>query len=287
MEVEDARYYEGCGHEGPIRCIFLCEFHPTAGPRITYQVPDDYVSKEIFDAVSVYIIPKPQLQRTIFTVNVLGFKITGFPVRIDNAKYARNAYYFNVCFVSDFWARTVQYEPVIKKFSEYLVTMEEQTGFLSDTNQPESENTKLPAMLKQILEDLNSKKQSSVTDGNMTIHLKVVKLSADPQPVVDHVVPILLVDLNTYNNQHWDLTTQRILQHIDGFSHVAKIAAQADAENSLVKTCIQNLLYYGVVSLLPIFQYSNVYATTPELKNLVSNKSFQEECLQFVSKSTV
>lgn len=30
--------YEGCGEEGPIRCIFLCEFHHVAGPKITCQV---------------------------------------------------------------------------------------------------------------------------------------------------------------------------------------------------------------------------------------------------------
>lgn len=35
---EDVKHYEGCGREGPIRCIFLCEFHPTAGPKITCQV---------------------------------------------------------------------------------------------------------------------------------------------------------------------------------------------------------------------------------------------------------
>lgn len=39
---DDARYFEGCGHEGPIRCIFLCEFHPVAGPKITCQVKYDY-----------------------------------------------------------------------------------------------------------------------------------------------------------------------------------------------------------------------------------------------------
>nr|CAD7458200.1 unnamed protein product [Timema tahoe] len=55
-------------------------------------------------------------------LNVLGYKITGYPVRIDNTKYARNAYYFNLCFVCDSWARTVQYEPVVKKLSEYLFT---------------------------------------------------------------------------------------------------------------------------------------------------------------------
>lgn len=80
------QYYEGCGRVGPIRCIFLSEFHPTAGSKISCQVrlrvcscviifykmylkvPDGYVSKDVFDAVNVYIIPKPQLQRCIMTV---------------------------------------------------------------------------------------------------------------------------------------------------------------------------------------------------------------------------
>lgn len=31
-------YFEGCGRDGPIKCIFLAEFHPTAGPKITCQV---------------------------------------------------------------------------------------------------------------------------------------------------------------------------------------------------------------------------------------------------------
>lgn len=51
-----------------IRCIFLCEFHATAGPRITAQVPAGHISKELFDTVSRYIIPKLQLQRSFLSV---------------------------------------------------------------------------------------------------------------------------------------------------------------------------------------------------------------------------
>lgn len=32
------QFYEGCGREGPIRCIFLSEFHPVAGSKISCQV---------------------------------------------------------------------------------------------------------------------------------------------------------------------------------------------------------------------------------------------------------
>lgn len=60
---------------------------------------------------------------TIFYLfsTVFGFKILGFPARIEDNAYARNAYYFNLCFVFDAWARSVHYEPVIKKLTDYLV----------------------------------------------------------------------------------------------------------------------------------------------------------------------
>lgn len=36
--TNSSQFYEGCGQEGPIRCIFLSEFHDTAGSKITCQV---------------------------------------------------------------------------------------------------------------------------------------------------------------------------------------------------------------------------------------------------------
>lgn len=33
-----------------------------------YQVPEDFISKEEFDCVAVYIIPKPELQSKLITM---------------------------------------------------------------------------------------------------------------------------------------------------------------------------------------------------------------------------
>ena len=62
-------------------------------------------------------------------------------------------------------------------------------------------------------------------------------------------------------------------------NHVSKIASEADVELNLAKACIQNLIYYGIIALAPIFQYSNVYVTTPKICNLIENTALQEECL--------
>lgn len=52
----------------PVKCIFLCEFHPTAGPQISCQEPADFITREVFKTVSRYIIPKIQLQRSFLSV---------------------------------------------------------------------------------------------------------------------------------------------------------------------------------------------------------------------------
>lgn len=53
-----------------IKCIFLCKFHATAGPQIAAQVPDNYISKEVFDTISRYVIPKLQLERCFLSLCV-------------------------------------------------------------------------------------------------------------------------------------------------------------------------------------------------------------------------
>ncbi|XP_071523513.1 GATOR1 complex protein NPRL2 isoform X2 [Panulirus ornatus] len=354
---------EEFGKEGPIRSIFLSEFHHIAGPKILYQYPEKYVTKEVFDAVSVFIIPKPQILKRIITVNVLGVKITGYPNEIKNPKYARNALIFNLCFVCDSTARTVHYEPAVKKLSEYLENLEQENGFLSN----EDSREQIPDMLKHILEELNAtgkctvtitlseqklsvnenserkggdkgerrpsllnERRHQVTEGKITydgherrlsmitdqrqvdsafkgfrkqsyseakirrnsadssttsvLHLKVVGVWPDPPRVLDHHVPVLISERVYSRGDHWDLTTQQILPYIDGFAHIAKIAAAADVENNLVKACVENLLYYDQVQLLPIFQYSNIYTVTSGIQKLYEDRDLQEECQRAVCK---
>jgi hypothetical protein len=49
-------YCEGCGLEGPIRCIFLCEFHPTAGPKITCQVCEVCISSFFLESENLNML---------------------------------------------------------------------------------------------------------------------------------------------------------------------------------------------------------------------------------------
>ncbi|CAB3258863.1 unnamed protein product [Arctia plantaginis] len=311
-KMMETRYYEGCGREGPIRCIFLGEFHPVAGPKISCQFPEDYISKEVFDSISAYIIPKPQIQKCTMTINALGHKIVGYPIRIDNPRYERNVYLFNICFVCDSWSKTVQYEPVVKKLGEHLTIMEEETRFVSGAS------SKLPTLLAHLLHDLNTYRKATLVEGDTVMHLKVLEVRKDPPPVYDHDVPVLIASVGSprpgrprrttppegsepiQSQEHldiedeepfevdleadWDLTTRQLLPHIDGYNHVSKLASDTGVEKTLVKSCIQNLVYYGVVTLIPVIKFSNMYRATPNLSRLFSDEELQKSCLAFVTK---
>ncbi|KAI1292649.1 GATOR complex protein NPRL2 [Halotydeus destructor] len=267
--------------DSPVQCILFCEFHPNVGPVITFQVPENYMVKEIFDSLSAYIIPKPELQGRLITVNARGHKVIGYPVGIDNDKYKRNRYLFNLCFVCDAAKRTVQYEPLVKKLADYFEMLEKESFFLT------SDDTKhtIPELLAQVQVQLNCNRSALVSvTPSTTIHLKIARVHPEPRQVLDHDVPIFLTSEESIIPSQWDLTTQQVLPYIDGYRHVARIAQEADVEVSLVKACIQNMIYYGIVTLIPIFQYSNVYVTTPSLVELYTDGHLAEECLKQVSK---
>ncbi|KAK2142866.1 hypothetical protein LSH36_903g00084 [Paralvinella palmiformis] len=190
---------------GEISCIFFSEFHPTAGPKIVYQVPENYISKDEFDTVHVYIITKPQLKDRIITIDVLGHKIVGCPVYIENPKYDRNKLIFNLCFVFDCQTNTLRYESVVKKLAGYLTTLENESGFLS------SEETKkqLPEILTKILEELNRCGVCLIPiDQSTAIHLKVTGDHLDPGQVHNHDVPIYEPRAK-YDISKWDMATQQ------------------------------------------------------------------------------
>ena len=101
----------------------------------------------------------------------------------------------------------------------------------------------------------------------------------------DNQVPVFLWSKSAIENQHWDLTAQRIIPYIDGCNHVQKIASIANVDLGIVRSAIQTLLFYGVVALVPIFLYSNKYAIKPKINHLLKDQSMKAECIAYVSQN--
>ncbi|XP_070192729.1 GATOR1 complex protein NPRL2-like [Littorina saxatilis] len=265
-----------------IECILFSEFHPTAGPKITCQTPDDFLSKESFDAIQNFIITKRELEGRLITVTAFGKKFVGCPVVIDNTKYKRNALIFNVSFVFDKDINTATYGPIVKKLAAYMVQLEMESQFLSNKDK----EPHIQQFLERVRDDLNRDGVCSLPMGDScTVHLKVTPEEGQHVNVQDHDVPILVASRNEIAHHPWDLTTQQILHHVDGTSHVVKIAAEADVDINLVKACLQNLLYFNVVKMVSVFQYCNVYTCTPDVHKLFASKDLQQECVRYVARN--
>ena len=136
----------------------------------------------------------------------LKHNLSGYPVRISHEKYPRNFLIFNLCFVCDSDARTVQYELVVRKLAEHLVTLEVEQDFLST----ESGRAELPRILGQILTDLNENGLCTIQVGSSTLHLKVVQVAAEPPAVFDHHVPVFTSEFSPLKQDYWDLTTKQV-----------------------------------------------------------------------------
>lgn len=133
-----------------------------------------------------------------------------------------------------------------------------------------------------IFHSVNGECTIPINDCN-TVYLKVVNLPHIAPLASDHEVPLFLWSKETIEAQHWDLAARRILPYIDGFNHVQKIALLSDVDLSLVRCAIQTLLFHGVLVLIPIFSYSNMYAVKPEVHNLSKNIDMQNECIRYVA----
>jgi len=263
-----------------LQCVLYCEFDPHLGPQIAYQQPVNFISKEQMDKIASYIITKPQLQSRLISLKSFGYTFMGFPVVIEDKKYHRNALIFNTVFVFDEETEISEYEAVVKKLAGYLTSLEHESSYLST----EKTKQQIPHILKKILNDLNNFDECTIPIDNCnTIHLKIAQLLKVAPFVSDDEVPIFLWSRNTIESQHWDLTASRILPSINGFNHVQKIASIADVDLGLVRSALQTLLFHGVIALIPIFSYSNMYAIKPEFRELTKDLEMQKECINFVS----
>jgi len=141
-----------------VRAIFYAEFHTTQGPKVCFEypegstkaaltssstapsisgttpeslisnvVPTESVTSSdpvVFDSISEYVIPKPELCGRLVKTTTLSHTIMGFPVSLEDTKYERNALIFNLCFVFGPEDETAAYGQVVRKMARVLKSLE-------------------------------------------------------------------------------------------------------------------------------------------------------------------
>ncbi|KAK6338692.1 Nitrogen permease regulator 2 [Orbilia brochopaga] len=281
-----------------IKCIFYSYFDAEKGPRVLYQVPENSVSASSadppqlqlqpllvnFDEISDYIIPKQQLCDRLITFCRNRYRLLGFPVCLEDDKYDRNEFIFNFVIVLDEAEEFSAYKPVVKKLARLFKALEEQTGFLWN----EVTRSSVYTLIEQVMEDLNSFCECMIPiNESNTINLKLFPVIPPPPAVKAYHVPISTVRFESIMDSNWDLTMQRIIPYIDGVNSVRRIAELADADYTLTKKCIAELLFYGCIIIVDVFRFANTYAVNGELNTFVNDVSggLHEECQAYVSST--
>ncbi|KAK6520072.1 Nitrogen permease regulator 2 [Arthrobotrys conoides] len=284
-----------------IKCIFYSYFDADKGPRVLYQVPENSVTPSSdnpsqppslfsFDEISDYIIPKQQLCDRLITFCRNRYRLLGYPICLEDDKYDRNEFIFNFVIVLDESEEFSSYKPVVKKLARLFKALEEQMGFLWN----EVTRSSVYTLIEQVMEDLNSYLECMIPiNESNTINLKLFPAIPPPPPVKAYHVPISTVRFESIMDSNWDLTMQRIIPFIDGVNSVRRISELADADYTLTKKCISELLYYGCIIIVDVFRFANIYAVNSELYNFVndgatattSGGGLQEECQAYISNT--
>lgn len=132
--------------------LIYSEFHPTEGPKIICQIPADFLSPQVFDSISEFIIPKATLCDQLVGISAQDHKVVGYPIKIEHEKYPRNFFMFNLCFVFEKGAMFTEYKQVIKKMALNLKAVEIESGYLSNPDTCDG----LLSIIDQVFSDLNT-----------------------------------------------------------------------------------------------------------------------------------
>lgn len=79
----------------------------------------------------------------------------------------------------------------------------------------------------------------------------------------------------------------KILPFINGETQVSLIAEQSSVDLAIVKMVIQHLVYFKLLQLTDLFQFSNVYSARQRLAELVYTPSRQRKFLTYLKRHVV
>jgi nitrogen permease regulator 2-like protein len=106
--------------------IFYAEFHAIYGPKIvvaSFQMSTKLNMNSftpLFDQCSEYILPKSQLCGRTVQISSGAYHILGCPISIQDRKYERNAFLFNLCLVFDDQAELDVFRRIVPKIAFVL-----------------------------------------------------------------------------------------------------------------------------------------------------------------------
>ncbi|KAK3114849.1 Nitrogen permease regulator 2 [Teratosphaeriaceae sp. CCFEE 6253] len=256
-----------------LQTVFYARFHPERGPSVVHQYPDDSIiatappadparpPRVRWNEISPNVIPPYELCDRPLSIVSNGHRVLGFPISLEDAKYERNRFTFNVCFVLDERQDARPWYRVVAKTASFFRALEEEGGLLQaeerlpglrwagDVDYPAVATGVLHALLKGIVDDMNTYEETCipVPATHDILNLRLAPPRRPPPPKV----------------RSWDVPLL--------------------VEVRLVKRAVRELVYHERAILLDLFHFQAIYTPTTDLAWFVRDEEMLEECGAYVA----
>ncbi|OQO11879.1 hypothetical protein B0A48_03606 [Cryoendolithus antarcticus] len=290
-----------------LQAIFYARFHPERGPELFSQWPPGLAlfrgsiesSNGLleFSELSTFLVPPQDLTNRALSVCVNGYRILGFPISLEGAHYPRNRFAFDVCVVLDesleeSWLKS--WEAVVAKLARFMRDLEANGSTKGMLSREETirdaggeETGVVNKVLKGVFEDLAEYGECCVrVSKSRVLNLRLSAPTDDPvtTPKVQiWDVPLLVRSLQSFDYATLDLVLAQIAPHVNGVSHVKKIAQLADVHLPLARKAIRTLVRSGHAMTLDIFHFQAVYQLTADFAWFVGDAQMIDECRGYIA----
>ena len=293
-----------------LKAVFYARFHPVRGSAVIHQYPNgsivpaaDDSSQEkattrvlTFQDISGYIIPPYEVCDRSFSVASNGYRVLGFPVSLEDPKYERNRFTYNVCFVLQEDQNAHPWQQLVRKTALFFKRMELEDGLLQfeekleglkwagEPGYPSAQIGVIYSLLKGLHEQLNTYIECCIRGSDFhVLNLRLSPPKKPPRKVRSWDVPLLIRSILNPNEWAWDLTLRCMHPHINGVNHVQRLAELADVELKVAKRCISELVVHERVMLLDIFHFQATYMPTADLAWFVHDAEMLDECRRYIA----
>jgi len=260
--------------------ITYSEFDNIVGPQLQYSYPPKVLSEDTFETLSDYAIVGSHLCNKSIVVKTEDIQFVSYSAIINQKKYHRNTLIFSCGVVLERNVDFEPYEPLLRKLSLALQSLELEQEFLF---LKKTKDCRLPLVLKDLYESVVTHGEAFVEiDPANYLAFKLHEAPVQPRKLGEYEVPMLLYDRQLTASLPWDVSLQHILPKIDGISSIKNIAQESDMDIVTVSMALRILLFYRCIIMTSVFRFTNVYQLLPDAaRRMLSHPTLLREMEEF------
>jgi len=260
--------------------ITYSEFDNIVGPQLQYSYPPKVLSEDTFETLSDYAIVGSHLCNKSIVVKTEGIQFLSYSAIINQKKYHRNTLIFSCGVVLERDVDTEPYEPLLRKLSLALQSLELEQEFLF---LKKTKDSRLPLVLKDLFESVLTNGEAFVeVDPANYLAFKLHEAPVQPRKLGEYEVPMLLYDRELTASLPWDVSLQHVLPKIDGIRSIKSIAQESDMDIVTVSMALRILLFYRCIIMTSVFRFNNVFQLLPDAaRRLLQDAAILQDMEEF------